>query len=95
MPSRSWSFRRHSHRAGWRNTRLSRGRSGFRNGEAEKPGREEYLHFGGSAHLARELVPNGLVDEFQIIVNPIILGSGTTAVPEYSHADRPAPGRAA
>jgi dihydrofolate reductase len=31
----------------------------------------------GSADLAASLMPHGLIDEFRIAVNPIILGAGT------------------
>jgi dihydrofolate reductase len=31
----------------------------------------------GSANLAGDLIPRGLIDEFRIAVNPIILGGGT------------------
>ena len=31
----------------------------------------------GSADLASHLIPHGLIDEFRIAVNPIILGGGT------------------
>lgn len=31
----------------------------------------------GSANLAASLIPPGLIDEFRIIVNPVVLGKGT------------------
>jgi dihydrofolate reductase len=31
----------------------------------------------GSADLAATLIPHGLIDEFRIAVNPVILGGGT------------------
>jgi dihydrofolate reductase len=31
----------------------------------------------GSADLAASLIPHGLIDEFRIAVNPIILGGGS------------------
>jgi dihydrofolate reductase len=31
----------------------------------------------GSADLAASLIPHGLIDEFRIAVNPILLGGGT------------------
>jgi len=31
----------------------------------------------GSANLAASLIPKGLIDEFRIMVNPIVLGKGT------------------
>jgi dihydrofolate reductase len=31
----------------------------------------------GSADLAASLIPHGLIDEFRVAVNPVILGGGT------------------
>ena len=39
----------------------------------------------GSADLASHLIPHGLIDEFRIAVNPIILGGGT---PLFKQGDR-------
>jgi dihydrofolate reductase len=39
----------------------------------------------GSADLAASLMPHGLIDEFRIAVNPIILGGGT---PLFKHGER-------
>jgi dihydrofolate reductase len=32
----------------------------------------------GSGSLVSQLAPEGLIDEYQILVNPVILGSGRT-----------------
>ena len=42
----------------------------------------------GSAGLARSLIRAGLIDEFRINVNPVILGSGTSLFPDMAEARR-------
>jgi dihydrofolate reductase len=44
-------------------------------GFVEGPNRDIFLF--GSADLAASLIPHGLIDEFRIAVNPVILGGGT------------------
>jgi dihydrofolate reductase len=39
----------------------------------------------GSADLASHLIPHGLIDEFRIAVNPVILGGGT---PLFKHGEK-------
>jgi len=39
----------------------------------------------GSADLAASLIPHGLIDEFRIAVNPLILGGGA---PLFKHGER-------
>jgi dihydrofolate reductase len=39
----------------------------------------------GSADLAASLIPDGLIDEFRIALNPIILGGGT---PMFKQGER-------
>jgi dihydrofolate reductase len=39
----------------------------------------------GSADLAASLIPHGLIDEFRIAVNPVILGGGT---PLFKHGEK-------
>jgi dihydrofolate reductase len=38
---------------------------------------EKDIFLFGSAELAASLIPHGLIDEFRIAVNPVILGGGT------------------
>ena len=40
----------------------------------EQPGKDIFLF--GSADLARTLLPEGLIDEIRVIVNPLVLGDG-------------------
>lgn len=40
----------------------------------EQPGKDMAIF--GSANLARTLVPPGLIDEYRIMVNPVVLGAG-------------------
>ena len=69
-------FSRTLKKAEWNNTRLV-------NGEAaqeiqklkQQPGRDWFIF--GSADLASSLSSRGLIDEYRVIVNPIVLGSGT------------------
>jgi dihydrofolate reductase len=61
--------------AGWNNTRLSRVDAAIEIAKLKNEDGKNICIL-GSADLASSLVPVGLVDEFQIIVNPIILGSG-------------------
>jgi dihydrofolate reductase len=42
----------------------------------------------GSASLARSLIRDGLVDEYRINVNPVVLGDGTSLFPEMADARR-------
>jgi dihydrofolate reductase len=69
-------FSRTLDKAEWNNTRL------IRDNVAEEiiklkhlPGKDLALF--GSANLAASLTPMGLIDEFRIMVNPVILGKGT------------------
>ena len=72
-------------RADWNNTRL------IKDNVAEEitrlkqlPGKD--LAIFGSANLAASLTQMGLVDEFRIMVNPIVLGKGT---PLFKGVDQP------
>jgi dihydrofolate reductase len=70
-------FSRTLDRALWSNTKLVKG------GLAEevramkrRPG--EDIAILGSGSIVRQLVQEGLIDEYQIVVNPIVLGAGRT-----------------
>jgi dihydrofolate reductase len=45
-------------------------------GSAIRESAKDILLF-GSADLAASLIPHGLIDEFRVALNPIILGGGT------------------
>jgi dihydrofolate reductase len=68
-------FSRTLDKADWNNTRL------VKNNIAEEisklkqqPGKDLYLF--GSADLAVTLIQRGLIDEFRVMVNPVVLGEG-------------------
>jgi dihydrofolate reductase len=71
-------FSRTLERVDWRNSRLVSG-----NVEEEvarlkrQPGNDIALF--GSAHLAATFIRLGLIDEYRILVTPVVLGSGTPA----------------
>jgi len=61
--------------AGWMNTRLCREDAAAEIARLKAlPGKNICIL--GSAALASALIPQGLVDEFQVIVNPVVLGNG-------------------
>ncbi len=68
-------FSRTLDQAGWENATLVRG-----NAEEEvarltqEPGKD--LAIFGSGDLAASLLPSGLIDEFRIMINPVLLGRG-------------------
>lgn len=69
-------FSRTLPKAGWTNTTLISGDAA----EAvralkEQPGKPLLLF--GSANLAVSLVQHNLIDEFRLVINPLVLGSGT------------------
>ncbi len=78
-------FSRTLHDAKWSNTRLV-------NGEAaeevkrlkNQPGKDLIIF--GSANLAASLIRAGLIDEYRILINPVILGCG---VPLFQNVDLP------
>jgi dihydrofolate reductase len=49
-------------------------------------GGEGGLQVWGSASLARQLVEHGLVDEYQLMLEPIVLGGGKTVFPSDGRA---------
>ena len=68
-------FSRTLERADWNNTRLVKG-----NAEEEvanlkqQPGKDLYIF--GSANLSSTLMRHGLIDEYRLGLNPIVLGGG-------------------
>jgi dihydrofolate reductase len=65
----------------WRNSQLMRGEAAIELEELKKqPGMDLFIF--GSANLSQTFIKNRLIDEFRIMVNPIILGNG---IPLFSH----------
>ena len=61
--------------AGWQNTRLVKTDAARAVAELkQQPGLDLFIF--GSANLAAGLIQNSLVDEFRLIVNPVVLGRG-------------------
>ena len=70
-------FSRTLDHASWSNTRLVRGNiaSEIRKMKQE-PGRG--IAILGSGSIVAQLAPEGLIDEYQVVVNPVVLGQGRT-----------------
>ena len=62
-------------KADWNNTRLINDIVEIKKAK-EQPGKDIAIF--GSSDLALSLLKEGLIDEFRVIVNPVILGSGKT-----------------
>lgn len=63
-------------RADWQNTRLVKGEPGVEIARLKnEPGGNLFVF--GSANLSATLIAQGLIDEFRVIIIPILLGSGT------------------
>ena len=59
----------------WHNSRLVRGDAAAEVARLKQQPGKDIVSFGG-ARLAQELVRLGLVDEYQLMLNPVILGQG-------------------
>lgn len=69
-------FSRTLDKAEWNNTRLVKSDAAAEVARLrQETGKDLFLF--GSANLASSLTPRGLIDEYRIIVNPMVLGSGT------------------
>ncbi len=59
----------------WNNSHLLKGEAGQELKELkEQPGKDLFIF--GSANLASTFTVNGLIDEYRLMVNPIVLGKG-------------------
>lgn len=67
--------------ATWENTVLEREADASTLGRIKASGDGDCLIF-GSGSLVRDLTERGLIDEYQLVVNPVIVGSGR---PLFSH----------
>ncbi len=61
--------------ADWSHSRLAKNAEVEISNLKQQPGKDMAIF--GSANLAASLIPAGLIDEFRIIVNPVVLGKGT------------------
>jgi dihydrofolate reductase len=63
--------------ASWRNTRLVKGDAAAEMSRLKKePG--DGMVILGSASIVSQLAQEGLIDEYQIVVNPVVIGKGKT-----------------
>jgi dihydrofolate reductase len=69
-------FSRTLPRADWTNTQLFDRDVGATVARLKQESAKEIFLF-GSADLAASLIPEGLIDEFRIAINPLLLGGGT------------------
>lgn len=69
-------FSRTVRRSDWNNTQLLNADVPGTVARLKREGTKDILLF-GSADLAASLIPQGLIDEFRIALNPVILGGGT------------------
>jgi dihydrofolate reductase len=68
-------FTRTLQRVEWNNTQLMRGEAVEEMKVLkQQPGKDLFIF--GSANLSQAFIQNRLIDEFQILINPIILGNG-------------------
>lgn len=70
-------FSRTLDKASWNNTKLVKGDMAAEVRKMKKePG--EGMAILGSGSIVSQLAPEGLIDEYQVVVNPIVLGKGRT-----------------
>jgi dihydrofolate reductase len=69
-------FSRTVKQSGWNNTQMFDGDVPETVTRLKRDSAKDIFLF-GSADLASALIPHGLIDEFRIAVNPVILGGGT------------------
>jgi dihydrofolate reductase len=70
-------FSRTLGKVSWSNTKLLKGDLGTEVRRLKQESRENIAIL-GSGSLVAQLAPQGLIDEFQVMVNPVILGAGRT-----------------
>ncbi len=70
-------FSRTLEQTSWNNTKLVRGDIAAEVQNMKKDPREDMVIL-GSGSIISQLAQEGLIDEYQIVVNPIILGNGKT-----------------
>jgi dihydrofolate reductase len=68
-------FSRSLNQVNWQNTRLVKDDAVAAVRQLKAQSARDWFIF-GSASLASSLIPHGLIDEYRIMVNPVILGAG-------------------
>jgi dihydrofolate reductase len=68
-------FSRSLNQVHWQNTRLVKGDAAEAVRQLKAHSVQDWFIF-GSANLASALIPHGLIDEYRIMLNPVILGTG-------------------
>jgi len=74
-------FSRTREKAEWSNTRLVKGSAAQEITKSNNRA-ENYVHF-RQLELSGLIIPHGLIDEFRIIVNPVVLGGGKPCSKAY------------
>lgn len=70
-------FSRTLKNASWKNTKLVKGDLAAEIRKMKKePGKDMVIL--GSGSIVSQLAPEGLIDEYQVVVNPVVLGAGRT-----------------
>src|SRR5713226_1960352 len=77
-------FSRTLKRSDWNNTQVFNAEVSGTVARLKRESTKDIFLF-GSADLAATLIPHGLIDEFRIAVNPLILGGGA---PLFKHGER-------
>jgi dihydrofolate reductase len=70
-------FSRTLDKASWNNTRLVKGDMSAEIGQTKREA-EKDITILGSGSIVSQLAPLGLIDEYQIMVNPVAIGKGKT-----------------
>ena len=70
-------FSRTLEKASWNNTKLVKGDMAAEIRKMKKEPGENMVIF-GSGSIASQLAQEGLIDEYQIVLNPVVLGKGRT-----------------
>jgi dihydrofolate reductase len=71
-----WVFSRTIDQADWNSTTLIKGEAEVEVPKLKSESDKDLLIF-GSANLASSLIPRSLIDEFRLMLSPILLGAGT------------------
>ena len=70
-------------KADWSNTQLIKGDAVVELSKLKQPSGKDLFIF-GSANLSSTFSRNGLIDEYRLLVNPIVLGSGVPFIQSTS-----------